>query len=344
MAKKKEEPQSTGAIRLKEDLKQKAPGRFYVIYGEEDYLSRYYFEQLRKLLLDDLTADFNYHKFTTENFTSQGLSDSLETLPMMAERSLIHVDEVDLFGLQQGEQDRIIEILGDIPEHCCLVLSYLDFKPDKRKKKLWDAIEKYAVLAEFRHQEDRELNAWISRHFRAEGKFIQPGLCDYLRQICNSSMTRLDGEIRKIVDYSGAQEIVRSDIDAVVEPTLEGEVFNITDALADRDFDRAMERLHVLFKMRAEPIVIVGAIAAQMRRLYGAKVLKSGDELARVYAIAPWMATKAVTQARRFSQTFCERGVLLCRDTDLKLKSTKTDPELLVEHLILTLAQEARHD
>ena len=41
MAKKKEEPQSTGAIRLKEDLKQKAPGRFYVIYGEEDYLSRY---------------------------------------------------------------------------------------------------------------------------------------------------------------------------------------------------------------------------------------------------------------------------------------------------------------
>ncbi len=344
MAKKKEEPQSIGALRLKEDLKQKNPGRFYVIYGEEDYLSRYYFEQLRKLLLDDLTADFNFHKFTPENFSTLGLSDSLETLPMMAERSLIHVDEVDLFGLQQGDQERMIEILGDIPEHCCLVLTYLDFKPDKRKKKLWDAIEKNAVLAEFRHQEDRELNGWIARHFRAEGKFIQPGLCDYLRQICSSSMTRLDGEIRKIVDYSGGQEIVRADIDAVVEPTLEGEVFNITDALAERDFDRAMERLHVLFKMRAEPIMIVGAVAAQMRRLYGAKVLKSGDELARVYGIQSWMATKAMTQARRFSQTFCEKGVLLCRDTDLKLKSTKTDPELLVEHLILTLAQEANHD
>ncbi len=344
MAKKKEEPQSTGALRLKEDLKQKNPGKFYVIYGEEDYLSRYYFEQLRKILLDELTADFNFHKFTPENFTAMGLSDSLETLPMMAERSLIHVDEVDFFSLQQGEQERITEILSDVPDHCCLVLTYLDFKPDKRKKKLWDAMEKNGVLAEFRHQEDRELNTWIARHFRAEGKFIQPGLCDYLRQLCNSSMTRLDGEIRKIVDYSGAQEIVRADIDAVVEPTLEGEVFNITDALAERDFDRAMERLHVLFKMRAEPIVIVGAIAAQMRRLYGAKVLKSGDELARVYAIAPWMATKAMTQARRFSQTFCEKGVLLCRDTDLKLKSTRSDPELLVEHLILTLAQEAGHD
>ncbi len=344
MAKKKEEPQSPGALRLKEDLKQKSPGKFYVIYGEEDYLSRYYFEQLRKLLLDELTADFNFHKFTTETFTLMGLSDSLETLPMMAERSLIHVDEVDLFSLQQGDQERLAEILHDLPEHCCLVLTYLDFKPDKRKKKLWDAIDKNAVLVEFRHQEDRELNGWISRHFRAEGKFIQPGLCDYLRQLCNSSMTRLDGEIRKIVDYSGAQEIGRADIDAVVEPTLEGEVFNITDALAERDFDRAMERLHVLFKMRAEPIVIVGAIAAQMRRLYGAKVLKSGDELARVYGIQGWMATKAMTQARRFSQPFCERGVLLCRDTDLKLKSTRSDPELLVEHLILTLAREAQND
>lgn len=344
MAKKKEETQSPGAIQLKNDLKQKNPGRFYVIYGEEDYLCRYYFNDLRKLLLDDLTADFNFHKFTVENFTLEGLSDSLETLPMMAERSLIQVDEVDLFSLDSSDQEIATDILKDVPEHCCLVLTYLDFKPDKRKKKLWDAIEKNAVLAEFRHQEPRELNGWINRHFLAEGKSIQPALCDYLRQLCNSSMTRLHGEIRKIVDYSGAKEIVRADIDAVVEPTLDGVVFDITNALADRNFDRAIERLHVLFKMRVEAIPIVGAISSQLRRLYGAKILKNADELARIYSISPSAAAFTMTQARRFSQGFCEQGVLLCRDTDLKLKSTQTDPELLVEHLILRLAQEAGHD
>ncbi len=344
MAKKQEATLSTGAVRLKEDLKQKNPGRCYVIYGEEDYLCRYYFRELQKLLLDDLTADFNFHKLTAENFSAQLLNDSLETFPMMADRSLIQVDEVDLFALDAGDQDAIITMLQDIPEHCCLVFTYLDFKPDKRKKKLWDAMEKNAVLAEFHYQDDRELMGWIARHFRHYGKNIQPSLCDYLRQLCNSSMTRLEGEIRKIADYSGAQEIVKEDIDAVVEPTLDGVVFDITNALADRDFDRAMEKLHVLFKMRVEPIPIVGAISSQMRRLYGAKILKNADELGRVYGLSSKAAPFTMTQARRFSQGFCERAVLLCRDTDHRLKSTKDDPEGLVEHLILQLAQEARND
>ena len=344
MAKKQEEKVSLGANRLKEDLKQKNPGKCYVIYGEEDYLCRYYFQQLQKTLLDDLTSDFNFHKLTVENFSAQLLNDSLETFPMMSDRSLIPVDEVDLFALDAEEQDAIITMLQDIPEHCCLVFTYLDFKPDKRKKKLWDAIEKNAVLAEFHYQDERELITWITRHFRQEGKVIQPALCDYLRQLCNSSMTRLDGEIRKIADYSGSQEIVREDIDAVVEPTLDGVVFDITNALADRDFDRAMEKLHVLFKMRVEAIPIVGAISAQMRRLYGAKVLKNADELGRIYGLSSKAAPFTMTQARRFSQRFCEQAVLLCRDTDRKLKTSYDDPEALVEHLILQLAREARND
>ena len=344
MAKKQEEPLSTGAIRFKDDLKQKNPGKFYVIYGEEDYLCRHYFQELQKLLLDDLTADFNFHKLTVENFSLQLFNDSLETLPMMSERTLVQVDEVDLFALDTGDQDGIITMLNDIPEHCCLVMTYQNFKTDKRKKKLWDAIEKNAILAEFHYQDGRELISWITRHFRQMGKTIHPSLCDYLRELCSSSMTRLLSEIRKIADYSGSQEIVKADIDAVVEPTLEGVVFDITNALADRDFDRAMEKLHVLFKMTEEPIPIVGAIAAQIRRLYGAKVLKNADELGRIYGLSPRAAAYTMTQARRFSQGFCEQAVLLCRDTDLKLKSTKDDPEGLVEHLILQLAQEARND
>lgn len=39
MAKKAE---SGGYARLKGDLAQKTPGSFYVLYGEEDYLRRYY--------------------------------------------------------------------------------------------------------------------------------------------------------------------------------------------------------------------------------------------------------------------------------------------------------------
>lgn len=345
MAKKQE---NGGFEQLKNDLKQKSPARFYVLYGEEDYLRRYYAEQLKKQLLDELTEDFNFHRLTTENFSLQTLSDSLEALPMMAERSMVLVEEVDLFELPESDRERLTAMLADVPEYCCLVLTYTAFKPDKRKKKLWDAIEKNAVLAEFRYQSESDLRAWIARHFRALGKQIAPELCTYLLQQCGLSMTCLDGEIQKICAFSGAETVVRADIDAVVEPTLDAVVFQLTDALAQRDFGAALERLQVLLKMQTEVIPIVAAVGAQMRRLNAAKILqaegKGAQELASLCGIAPYAAGKTMTLSRRFSERFCRQAMLLCCQTDYQIKTSYDTPERLAEMLILSLAEEARHD
>ncbi len=343
---KKPEAKEQGVQQLKTDLKEKRLGQFYILYGEEDYLRRHYFEQLRKQLLDGLTEDFNFHPMNGENFSLQALSDALETLPMMAERSLVWLDEVDLFA--QAETESLARMLSDVPEHCCLVCTYGEFKPDKRKKKLWETVEKNAVLAEFRYQSESDLRAWIARHFRAQGKQISAELCAYLLNQCGLSMTRLHGEIGKICSYSGAESVVRADIDAVVEPTLDAVVFQITDALGQREYDRAMERLHTLLKMQTDPIPIVAAIGAQMRRLYAAKILqgegKGAQELSSLCGIAPYAANKTLSQARRFSLRFCKEAVLLCCRTDYRIKTSYDTPERLAELLILRLAQEERND
>lgn len=134
MAKKAE---SGGYARLKGDLAQKTPGSFYVLYGEEDYLRRYYLSMLRRQLVDGPTEDFNFHRLTSENFSMQVLSESLEALPMMAERTMTQIDDVDLFALPEDDRTQLAALFSDIPDYACLVLVYADFKPDKRKKKLW---------------------------------------------------------------------------------------------------------------------------------------------------------------------------------------------------------------
>lgn len=347
MAKKPAET-SAGLQQLKTDLKQRRLGRCYVLYGEEDYLRRYYLQQMQKLLLDDLTADFNFHRMNPENFTLQLLADSLEALPMMAERSLVLVEDVDLFALDEAGRNAAAGLLSDLPEHCCLILSMQSFAPDKRMKKLWAALEQNAVLVEFRYQSETDLRAWIARHFRAAGKSITPQLCTYLLSLCGLSMTQLDLEIGKICAFSGAEEVVRADIDAVVEPTLEAVVFQITDALGQGRFDAALEYLNTVLKMQESPIAVVAAIGAQMRRLRAAKLLQTqgvGESgLAQLCGIKPFAAGKLVTQARRLSERFCEQGVLLCCQTDLRLKSSAEDPQRAVEELILRLAEEARRD
>lgn len=337
-----------GLAQLKADLKAHSPGKCYVLYGEEDYLRRYYFEQLKKQLLDPATEAFNFHRLTSETFTLPSFTQSLEALPMMSERSLVSVEDVDIFSLREDERTEFAAQLCDLPDYACLVLSYTDFKPDRRQKKLWEALEKSAVLAEFVYQSEDDLRAWVARHFRAEGKYAAPELCAYLIQRCGTSMTRLDAEMRKVCAYAAGQELTRADLDAVTEPTLEASVFEMTDAIADRAFDRALERLNTILLLRAEPIPVLAAIGMQMRRLYAARVLlsegKDADALASVCSMPPFAARMTMKQARRLSDRFCRRAVLLCCDTDYQMKTSYDEPEYLLQTLLFSLTEEARND
>lgn len=345
---KKTDAGADGYTQLRRDLKEKSLSRFYIFYGEEDYLRKNYLERVRTALLDDLTADFNFHRMNVESFSVDALADSLEALPMMAERSLVLVEDVDFFSLIEAERERVTGLLADVPQYCCLILSYESFSPDKRKKRLWEAMEKNAVLVEFSYQNESELRAWMQRHFRHHGKSIATETCNYLLQQCGQSMTRLNGEIEKLCAYSGADTIVRADVDAVVEPTLDAVVFQISDALAQREFGRALERLHVLLKLQTDPIPIVAAIGTQMRRLYAANLLsgagKNADDLAQLTGMRGFAASKTMSQARRLSLPFCRKAVELCCQTDQQLKSSYGEGERLAELLILQLAEEARHD
>ena len=240
---------------LKQAIQAGNPQPCYIFWGEETYLLQHYLELLQKKLTDPLTEEFNYHRFSTETFSMDALSDSVENLPMMAERSLIRVDDVDLFKLGEKDRERLIALLGDLPPYCCLVFAYgaSEYKPDRRQKKLFEAISQNATVVEFPKQSQRDLTVWIIRHFKSHQKTISPELCAYLIDITGGSMSALGGEIGKIAAFAPGSEIRRSDIDAVTEPVLDAVVFQMTDALGAGDYEGALKKLQVLTRCSRSP-------------------------------------------------------------------------------------------
>lgn len=347
MAKKQET--NNGLQELKRDLNQKAPGRLYFFYGEEVFLLHHYLDRLQKLLLEPLTESFNFHKLTAEDFALQSLMDAVEALPMMAEHTLIVVDEVDVFSMDEGSREKLTQIFFDIPEYCTLVFTYetTPWKPDKRYKKLWEAVEKKGCLVEFTKQNRRELVTWVIRHFTALGKYISQELAGYLIDITDGTMTALAGEISKIAAYSGAQEIVKSDIDAVTEPALDAVVFQMTDLLSRGDFGGALLKLEQLLKMQQEPIAILGAVGAHFRRLSTARILrdngKGEGELMRLCGIGSYPARRALDECGKFPRRYYKKAAELVMETDYQMKTSFDEKPRLLELLLLRLAQEAKH-
>lgn len=348
MAKKTEEPNMLQT--LKEDIRQGTPGRLYFFYGEEVFLLQHYLKQLRKTIVDPLTESFNFHKLTVETFDLRTFADCVENLPMMAERTMVVVDEIDVFKCNEADRERFVEIFSDIPEYCTVVFTYetTPFKPDKRLKKLWDAVNANGTLVEFEKQNQRDLVNWITRHFAASGKRIAPDLCVYLMDITGGTMTALSGEISKICAYSGADEIHKADIDAVVEPVLDAVVFQMTDLLGQGECGAALLKLQQLLKMQQEPISILGAIGNHFRRLATARILldngRNATDFMKLTGLSDYPARKTMSAAGRFSASFYEKAARLVLECDVAMKTSLDDTDRLLEVLLLQLSREARND
>lgn len=351
MAKKNDAVQSLPM--LKQDLKSGQFGRLYLFYGEEHYLRDHYLEQLKKKLLDGPAEDFNYHRFTQENLDFQAVAAAVEAMPMMAEHSLVQLDDCDLSRLTEDARESLTAILSDIPDYCTVVFVFdtVEFKVDGRHKKLKEAIER-GLAVEFARQNQRELNTWIRRHFRTYGKDIGERECEHLTFVTGGTMTALSAEIGKIAAYASGDTVTMQDIRAVVIPVLEADMFEITDAIADGDYEKALVKLRTLLQMQEEPIYLLGAIGSAMRRLlYARTVMAAGkgegalaELLKASTGRAPhsFVLQKTMTTARRVSDSFCAKAVTLCMETDRKLKSFSGDDQRTLELMLLQLAQEAR--
>ena len=315
---------------FKADLSAGTVGCAYIFYGEESYLREYYLGELRKKLVPAGFEEFNYHKLEGKDLTVQSLSEMAEAMPMMAERTLIVVTDFDLFKLNEEQREKMIAFLEDIPPYCCVVFVYdtLAYKPNKTMKKLYKAVSDHIQAVEFRAQDSSDLVAWIARRFRALGKDIDRQTAEYLIFTCGGLMTGLVPEITKIGTYAKGKVITQKDIDAVADPVLSAEVFKLSDAVLQGNYDEAARILGDLLKMQTEPIMILAALGSQLRRIYTARMaIDSGHD--KYWLMELWdmksdyPAKLLLSAAKKTTADWCADAVKMCQVLDRRMKSEK---------------------
>ena len=259
----------------------------------------------------------------------------------MADRTLVLVTDFDLFKAGEKDREGYIRILSNLPDYCCLVFLYdlIEYKPDARTK-LAGAVKAHGTAVNFARQGQRELEDWVRRHFKAQGKDIDSRLCGELIFLCGDLMHGLQQEIGKIAAYAKGPAVTWADIEAVATPQLRAVVFRIADAIGEKKYDEAVSVLGKLYQMQKSPYEILGALGSQLRQLYSARLAISQGKGA-AYVAQLWgmryPADRLMTSARRFSLPWCRRAVIRCVQTDLAMKSTGQDPKELLTTLLLEL-------
>jgi len=335
---------------FKADLAAGSLGTVYIFHGEESYLREYYLTEMRKQLVPAGFEEFNFHKLEGKGLTIQTLTETAEAMPMMAQRTMVQVNDWDMFKLNEEQRTGLVALLEDFPEYCCLVFVYdqMEYKPNKTYKKLYAALEKHTQTVKFSEQSQNEILKWIARRFKASGHTIDVPTAEHLIFTCGSLMNGLIPEIGKIASYAKGERITKADIDAVAAPILEAQVFEMTGAVSKGDFNKAAEVLGSLLKLQEEPFMLLALMGKELRKLHTARIaLDTGRDkfwlMERWNMRSDYPAKLLLENAKKVSRSWCANAVRRCYETDLRIKSVSgVDGADELKLLLMELAQEGR--
>lgn len=341
--KKSDTPDQRSLMAFEAQLKTGTFGNLYVFHGEEAYLRDEYLRQIRQALLPDGAEAFNFKVLEGKDLDVPTILAAADCFPMMAQRTVVVVRDFDIFKCGEAQQKALLDYFADLPEYLCLIFVYdlIPYKADARTK-LSAALKQHGMVVEFNRQDEKRLENWIARHFKATGHTIDAQTAKYLVFLCGDLMHNLASEIDKIGAYAKETRITKEDIDAVATPQLDAVVFQLTNCLSAKDYDGALATLADLLHMQQTPQMILGAIAKHFRRLYAARVAleerHSGDEMAALWGMKPGAAGHMMAEARRVTLPWCKSALRKIHQADRRSKSTgASDADVLTE-LVLSLA------
>lgn len=325
-------------------LKAEGAQSVYLLSGDEDYLRETFIAEVRKVCVNEATADFDM-RIIDGLADMRELREAVSMVPFMSERSLVLVRNFDVNKCRDAQAEELKEMLSDLPDYCTLVFVLpIDYEADGRLTAL-KTIKKYAKCLEFTAQGEALLVQWISRRFAARGKSIRREDAEYLMFLSGTLMNQLIPEIEKLSSYAAGDAVTREDILAVANRLPEADVFEMVDDLSRREFDKAASRMATLLRNKEHPIKLLAVIGLQMRRIYAARLVLDGKADRAFLGSScnlrfDFQIQKTLSAARGFTTAQAARAVELCAETDFAMKSSSEDDEALLKGFLIRFAAE----
>ncbi|MDL2206009.1 DNA polymerase III subunit delta [Eubacteriales bacterium OttesenSCG-928-N13] len=328
-----------------DSLEQAEYKNVYCLYGPEEYIKKSAFAALQKKLLPEGLEPLN--ETVLENASAQQIIEAAETLPMMAERRIVLVkDWAPLLSAKakngSADTEQLLKWLPNAPDSCSLVF-YVHGAPDGRTKAM-QALTKQAACVQFELLADDALAKWINAQLKPMGKHMSPKAIHQLVFMAGRELTRLSGELGKLMAYAGDREsITEQDVTQLVTPTLECTVFQLIDQLMAGNQMGAQQLFKTMLESGENRIGILFMLTRQLRNLTHIKQLSGQgmrlNEIEKKLGLSHFVASSAERQAKRFSLDGLEKGYRACLDAEFDIKSGKVRDVLAVDHLLLALGQ-----
>lgn len=306
----------------------------FFFHGSNSYAARQQITKLIDQYQSKTGGDFGIERIDGATASTNKLSSALQASPLLSTSRLVIIE--DAGSNKSIEIDRLI---ADVPP--TTVAIFYDTKVDKRSSYYKTLIASANVTTHgFEPLSTAQLIQWIAREAKHQGGGVDRATANYLLDRAGEDQWRLSGEIAKLVAYQGV--ITRQSIDQMVTPTASDTIFDLVDAMTAGNTAVATQRYRSLLAEQVSEYYILTMIIWQLRNLVLAKAGSnlSSAELAKTAGLSPFVAGKVLAKVKPLNQTRLHAMFSAAVETDYQLKSGLGKPDVLVEKLIVQIAQQ----
>lgn len=327
----------------------------YLLYGEENRQIEAARERLVKTAVPDGDSMNLLRCDGSGEVDWDGIADLLWSMSFVPGRRCAVVDDLNPSALGSVGMNKLTELLSSPAEDGLLILTVRNSARQLAKKEaaaaeLLTLCDKAGGVCRFAAMTRGDVAKFARQTALRLGCVLEPEEAALLADYCNLDSLRLRQEVEKLAAYHGyTGKILKEDIEALVAPTVDANVFQLGDKVLRGDFNGAMAIVDDLLFLQERPESILTILTMSFVDYYrAAAVRRAGvtDATARKelgYG-GSYRFTKALEQCGRLSRPALEGSLEILADADARMKQSAADGRTVLEVTILRLIELLRRE
>ena len=301
-------------LELKNHLSQ---GKFfpcYLVSGDDAFVMKKA-EQMFVALCGGL-SQLNFTRFGDKTQQSEIIT-ALNSMPMMADYRVVVVenyttklDEIKEY-LKNPSPTSILVFVGQLTNN-------------------FSAIAKMAETVDCSRLDASYLINWAGSKITKAGCPTTKDAMSKLVDYCNRDMNRINGETDKLIAYAYGKAVTEDTIERLVSPDLEFKVYELSDAIANKNSDKAVKLVEKMLEDNGAQIRVFSLIYNHFRKLLHISLAGDESTLATDLKAQEFAIKMAKKQAAKFSPKRLKTIVDKLDDIDFTLKSNSSQAKTVL--------------
>ena len=316
----------------------------FIYHGTDSYSIKEAVAELRERIGSPDLHDSNMTVLSAQEVTPGLLANACATVPFLAERRLVIVEGLlsaterggAARGAPPGQWSNLSDSLSNMPPTNDVVFIEGALRRDNR---LVADLAKMAQVREFPAPTGPALERWISQRVGQGGAAINPAATRLLAEVIGPNLWAQSNELEKLALYCHGHEIQPEDVETMVSPAREANVFAAVDAVLERRSQPALQVITRLLDTTGTVSYVISMLARQVRLVLLAQEMLRGrlpqaEIGTRLGLTSSFPLRKTLDQARRSSPQSMRQLHQMLLESDIAIKTGELEGRLALEVLV----------